>query len=193
MYDPPKLTHQRHHHFLTIVLVSNNEKKNNEQESSHLQYTNKSDDISFTYYYSFLTSASPWFGWSGCTPRSEERISPHDTAVSKLSFNVEMYGILQTHAEMRRVQEMLYAFILQNGGRLIKSVPGRTGYYYVLSRHAAMTVMARMLYEGPNVVEIDATLPIGIFPVDDDINDDDDDDDDDDLNVTEAYRQFQNS
>ena len=101
---------------------------------------------------------------------------------------VEMYGILHTHAEMRRVQEMLYIYIIQNGGRLIKSVPGRTGYYYVLSRHAAMTVMARMLYEGPNVVQFGATLPIEIFPVDD-INDDDDDD----LNVIEAYRQFQNS
>ena len=103
-----------------------------------------------------------------------------------------MYGILQTHAEMRRVQEMLYAFILQNGGRLIKSVPGRTGYYYVLSHHAAMTVMARMLYEGRNVVQFGTTLPIEIFPVDDGI-DIDDDGDDDDLNVTEAYRQFQNS
>ena len=48
--------------------------------------------------------------------------------------------------------------------------------------------MARMLYEGPNVVQFGATLPIEIFPVDD-INDDDDDD----LNVIEAYRQFQNS
>lgn len=88
---------------------------------------------------------------------------------------VEMYSILRTHAEMRRVQEMLYAFIIQNGGRLIKEVPHRAGYYYVLSHHAAMTVMSRMLHEGHK-------SPIGTFPVDDDI--------DEDLNVLEMYRQF---
>jgi hypothetical protein len=100
---------------------------------------------------------------------------------------VEMYHILRTRAEMRRVQEMLYTFILQHGGRIVKPIPDRPGYFYVLSYHAAMEVISKMLYEGINVAVIDTALPLGTFPVDDDA------DADSNANHMEIYREFQNS
>jgi hypothetical protein len=88
---------------------------------------------------------------------------------------------------MRRVQEMLYTFILQHGGRFVKPIPDRAGYFYVLSYHAAMEVISKMLYEGINVAVIDTALPLGTFPVENDA------DLDNNANHMEIYREFQNS
>ena len=84
----------------------------------------------------------------------------------------EQYRLLPTHAAKRRVQEMLLEFIEFNGGKVVKLVPKRPGYYFVLVRSEALKMLGKKLYEGPNPMAIDDIRSIGTFPVDEDDMDD---------------------
>lgn len=90
----------------------------------------------------------------------------------------ERYASLRTHAAKRRVQEMLLRFVEVNGGRVVKSVPGRAMYYYVVSRDKALSIMAAKLREGPDRTTILDDASIRTFPMDHM-------DRDEDFNVTE--------
>ena len=62
-------------------------------------------------------------------------------------FVKERYKLLRTTEEKRRVQELLLNFIESNGGRVLKNVPVRDEYSYVVLRPVACGVA----YDGTNV------------------------------------------
>jgi hypothetical protein len=67
----------------------------------------------------------------------------------------EGYIYLRKHKESRRVQEMALDVFLINGGRFLKAIPGRKGFFYVLSRREALRVIAAKLRELPDRTWID--------------------------------------
>ena len=64
----------------------------------------------------------------------------------------EMYSLLTTHAAKRRVEEMLLHFIeKEHNGRVVQRVRGRRGYFHVVSEKKKLSIMGKMLYEGPKI------------------------------------------
>ena len=84
---------------------------------------------------------------------------------NRLCVEVQNYSRLTNRAK-RRLQERLLHFIEnENHGRVVQRVRGHPGNFHVVSRPVALSIMGKMLYEGPTIV-----VP---GPGD---NDDDDDD-----------------
>ncbi len=65
---------------------------------------------------------------------------------------------------------------VENEGRVVQQVDGHRGYFQVVPRQVALSIMGKMLYEGPKI-----TVP---GPGDDD----DDDSSVDSIMMLEAYR-----
>ena len=77
----------------------------------------------------------------------------------------EGYQGLTKRDELRRVQRMMNSFIEDNGGRVVKQVPGYSNYCYVLFASEALPVLGKMLHGKP--AKVTATPPTPV-------NDDDD-------------------
>ena len=70
---------------------------------------------------------------------------------NQLCVEVQNYSRLTNRAK-RRLQERLLHFIEnENHGRVVQRVRGHPGNFHVVSRPVALSIMGKMLYEGPKI------------------------------------------